>query len=101
MTPARAAGLRARKIEGALPSNRQRRLTEKAAREVEQNRWTITKLWEAYKKGRPDLKGLATDQNRFDKHIEPLFGSKEPEEPLALDIDRLRIKLLKTRRPPP
>ena len=99
MTPARAAGLRARKIEGALPSNRQRRLTEKAAREAEQNRWTIIKLWEAYKKGRPDLKGLATDQNRFDKHIEPLFGSKEPEELLPLDIDRLRIKLLKTRAP--
>ena len=99
MTPARAAGLRARKIEGALPSNRQQRLTEKASREAEQNRWTITKLWEAYKKGRPDLKGLATDQNRFDKHIEPLFGSKEPEELLPLDIDRLRIKLLKTRAP--
>ncbi|MGA8241704.1 MAG: hypothetical protein WB818_14120 [Desulfobacterales bacterium] len=44
MTPDRAAGLRARKIEGAFPSNRQRRLTEKAAREAEQNRWTINSL---------------------------------------------------------
>jgi integrase len=99
MTPARAAGLRAQKMEGALPSNKERRLAEEAARKAAGDRWTIAKLWEAYKKSRPELKGLSTDQNRFDNHIEPDFGDQQPSELVPLDIDRVRLRLLKTRAP--
>ncbi|WP_459924266.1 tyrosine-type recombinase/integrase [Desulfatiferula olefinivorans] len=42
------------------------------------------------------MKGFVTDENRFVNHIEPAFGSKEPFEILPLDVDRVRLKLLKS-----
>jgi integrase len=98
MTPARAAQIRARRIQGES-SNEERRQAEKTARLAEASRWTITRLWNEYKANRPDLKGIATDENRFKNYIEPAFGEKEPKDLASFDIDRLRIKLLKTRRP--
>lgn len=99
MTPARAAQKRADKIKGRLLSNKAQREAEKAAKEAEKNRWTISKLWDAYKEGKPNLKGVVTDQNRFDNHLEPAFGDKEPKELVPLDVDRVRLKLLKTKSP--
>lgn len=58
-----------------------------------------TNLWKEYKKVTPRLKGIVTDQNRFQNHIEPIFGVKTPEEILVLDIDRLRLKKLKGKAP--
>jgi integrase len=76
-------------------TNAEKRDAEKAAKAAEAGKWTITKLWEEYKKNKPDLKGMTTDQNRFEKHIEPTFGHKEPSELAPLDVDRLRLKLQK------
>jgi len=55
--------------------------------------------WKEYKEVTPHLKGIITDQNRFQNHIEPIFGEKTPEEILVLDIDRLRLKKLKGKTP--
>ena len=99
MTPARAALMRSDYIEGRrLPAKekRQKRLAEK---EAEQNKPTISNLWKEYKEVYPYLKGMITDQNRFKKHIDPLFGKKIPEEIQPLDIDRLRLKKLKGKAP--
>ena len=93
MTPARAAGIRAKRIEGDQPSNEEQREQMKAAREAEESRWTLSRLWEEYKARHPDLKGIVTDQNRFEKHIEHDLGAKEPRELISLDVDRLRIRL--------
>ena len=98
MTPARAAQVRTNRIQGEL-SNKERREAEKAAKEAEDTRWTVSRLWEEYKKNNPKLKGIVTDENRFENHIKPKFGNKEPEEIIPLDVDRLRIKLLKTKAP--
>jgi len=98
MTPARAAQVRTNRIQGEL-SNKERREAEKAAKEAEDTRWTISRLWVEYKTNNPKLKGIITDQNRFEKHIEPKFGGREPEELIPLDVDRLRIKLLKSKAP--
>ncbi|ABK19662.1 tyrosine-type recombinase/integrase [Syntrophobacter fumaroxidans] len=104
MTPARAAGIRAERIEGKRPSRKEikeeREAQEHAVKEAEANRWTITRLWEEYKRGTPGLKGIVTDENRFEKHIKPIFGDKQPHELGALDVDRLRIGLLKKARKP-
>ena len=99
MTPAKASRIRAERIEGKAPSNTARREAAEAAKEAEEGRWTIAKLWEAYKAGKPGLKGLVTDENRYKNFIRPTFGGKAPAEIIALDVDRLRIKLLKTHRP--
>jgi integrase len=92
MTAARASKLRAAKMDGKRPTNKERR-------KAEDDRWTITRLWESYKANRQNLKGIVTDNNRFENHIKPVFGDKLPSEIDPLSVDRLRIKLLKERSP--
>ena len=99
MTPARASGKRALRMVGKEPTNAEKRAAEQAARAAEDEKWTVNKLWEEYKKGKPSLKGITTDQNRYEKHIQSFFGEKLPAELAPLDIDRLRIKLLKKHAP--
>jgi integrase len=99
MTPAKAAQIRTNRIQGKQLSNKERREAEKALKEAETKRWTIERLWKEYKANNPKLKGVVTDENRFDNYIEPKFGNKEPKDLIPLDVDRLRIKLLKTRAP--
>jgi integrase len=99
MTPARAAQARTNRIQGKELSNKEQREAEKAAKEAEKKRWTVSRLWKEYKARNPKLKGIVTDENRFEKHIKPIFGDIEPKDIIPLDVDRLRIKLLKKRAP--
>ena len=92
MTPARAASIRTKRIEGAF-SNQERR--EAAMQEV----WTITRLWQEYSAHKPLTKSLTTDRSRFQKFIEPTIGKKEPQELSPLDVDRLRIGVSKNHKP--
>lgn len=93
MTPARANALRTARIQGREPSNVERR--EKARQEEEQRegRWTISKLWSEYKETHSGNKILHAESLKFDRYLKGPFGEKEPKELLALDVDRLRIKL--------
>jgi len=99
MTAARASHIRSARIEGKQLSNQEKREAERAKKKAEQDKWTIDKLWEEYKSTRTDNKSLKTDEGRYKKYLEPVFGNKEPKDILALDVDRLRIKLLKKRSP--
>ena len=99
MTAARANSLRSEKIEGRQLSNKEKREDEKARKEAETNKWTVNRLWVEYKKNKPNLKGIKTDENRFENYIKLHFGDKEPKEIIPLDVDRLRLKLLKTKSP--
>ncbi len=94
MTPAKAANKRARRIEGKELSNKERREAEKAARAAEAGKMTVTRLWDLYEKNLEGLKSRAADRSRFEKYIKPSFGTKEPQEILPLDIDRLQRKTL-------
>ena len=98
MTPARASRIRAQKMQGRESTNEESRVAEQAAKEAETGRWTIARLWEAYKTRNPDLKGIVTDENRFKLHVMAL-GEKEPKELLPLDVERLRLKLMKGHQP--
>ncbi len=91
MTPARAAGIRTRKIEGDCPTNEEER--KEAAKEVVEP-WTIDRLWDEYKRQRI-IKGIVQDENRYSKHIKPLLAYKEPKELVPLDVDRLRMAVSK------
>jgi integrase len=99
MTPARASQVRTRRVEGNELSNSERRAAEKAKKSAESMRWTIHRLFSEYIKGRPDNKSRSVDKGRYQNYIEPYFGNKEPKDILPLDIDRLRIHLLKKRSP--
>lgn len=95
MTPAKAAGIRARKIEGKQQTNEELR-QEKAGFA---DRWTIEKLWTEYRKHLPGGEATKPDISRWNLYLQKSFGGKEPIELVRLDIDRLRINLLKKRSP--
>jgi integrase len=98
MTPAKAAGIRSRRMQGKELSNREKRKAIKAAKRSEAAKWTVDRLWTKYKAQRSP-KGIAQDESRYQNYLEPLFGDKEPFEILPLDIDRLRRKKLKGKSP--
>lgn len=99
MTPAKAARIRAERIDGKRESRKTIRELEATQKAAIENRPTISRLWELYKEARPELKGIVTDQNRFQKHLDPTFGKKTPDEIDPLSIDRFRVKLGKTHAP--
>jgi integrase len=98
MTPARAAILRAERIQGKKPSRQEARKQKEEALKAEAARWTINRLWQEYTANRP-LKGLGQDRSRFEKYIAPAWGGKEPHEIEPLEIDRLRLRILKHKAP--
>jgi integrase len=98
MTPARAALDRADKMQGKKPSRREVREQREATKKVEADRRTINRLWQEYT-GHRQLKGLGQDRSRFEKYIAPAWGNKEPQEIQALEVDRLRLRVLKDKAP--
>lgn len=99
MTPARAATIRGERIEGKRLSRKEIREREGALKRAEDAKWTIGRLWATYKENKPNLKGIVTDENRYVNYLKPHFGDKEPKDILPLDVDRIRLKLLKTKSP--
>ena len=98
MMPARAAGIRAERIEGKRKSRKEIREAEEAQKRAEAEKWTINRLWEQYKAQKGSYSTLRTDKSNY-KHIKPMFEDKEPRELVPLDVDRLRIKLSKKKKP--
>jgi integrase len=99
MTPSRANQIRADRIRGKEPTRQEAREKKEAAKKAEAARWTFDRLWQEYKERKPDLKGVVTDENRYQNHIKPLMGDREPKTITPFDVDRLRLTLLKTRKP--
>jgi len=98
MTPARAARLRAGRIGGELPTRQEIRDRERARKEDEEGRWTMNRLWQEYTAHR-QIKGIAQDRSRFENYLKPTWGDKEPHEIQPLEIDRLRLRILKDKAP--
>jgi len=96
MTPARAAGIRADRIEGKRLSRKEIQEQEK---EAKKKKWTVDRLYKEYKKQNPQLKGWPTYDSQYDLWLKPAFKNKEPRNIIQLDVDRLRLKMLKKRSP--
>lgn len=96
MTEAKASRIRAKKVDGELLPNSDQREVVKAARV---NRWTVSKLWDEYRDQKVDYKGEIADKSRFTKHLEPAFGDFTPDEITTADVDRFRLRLLKSKSP--
>ena len=95
MTAAKAARIRADRIEGRRMSRQEIREKEKAA----DQKWTLSKLWDEYEAQKPDAYSIKVEKYRFNKYLNPKYGNKTPSELHQLDVDRLRINLLKTKAP--
>ena len=98
MTAAKAARIRSDRIEGRRKSPKELREEAKA----KEKRWTINRLWKSYKadlEATPgkSTKGISVDANRYEKYIKSLMGKKEPKNLVALDVERLKRSLYKTK----
>lgn len=98
-TAARAAQERSNRITGKEKTNQERREAEEARKVAEAGKWTIDKLSNAYFENRPENKGRSVDKGRYEKYLKTPLGGKEPHELAPLDVDRIRIQLLKKRSP--
>ncbi len=98
MTPARAAKIRGERIEGKRLSRKEIRERQEAQKKAEAARWTINRLWQEYA-GHREMKGFAQDRSRFEKYINPTWGEKEPHQIQPLEMDRLRLRILKDKAP--
>lgn len=97
MTLAKAAKIRAQRIHGVtLPNTERRRMRQEAAKALA-GRWTIGKLWNAYKENKPGLKGIVTDENRFKNYLQD-FASLAPDQLTTKMVDDLRLKLFKDKK---
>ena len=99
MTAAKAATKRGMRIEGKLPSPKKERDKKKAEKLAPLNIWTIDRLWTEYTTQKEDNKAFKTDQGRYNLYLKDTFGDKEPSALLQLDIDRIRVNLLKKKSP--
>lgn len=99
MTPAKTAYIRGERIEGKRKSRKEIREMKKAKKIADANRWTITRLWLYYNTNNPKRKDKRNDENRYEKYLKPNFGDKEAQEIIALDVDRLRLRLLEKKAP--
>lgn len=72
----------------------------KAEQERQQaNRWTIQRLWDEYRQHLPGGEASKADLSRWNLYLQKSFSHKEPGELVRLDIDRVRINLLKKKSP--
>ena len=94
MTPTIAANIRAERMTGKAPSNREDRRQKEKEKQLAQGRWTIARLWEEYKANKPGLKGIVTDENRFQNYLKE-FAKLTPNEITTQMVDTLRLKLTK------
>jgi integrase len=97
MTPAKASGIRSELIEGKRLTRKESRERERAEKKAK--KWTVDNLWKEYKARNPDLKGWREYNSLYKLWIKPEFGKKEPDKIIQLDVDRLRLKMLKIRSP--
>ena len=56
---------------------------------------TLERLWNQYEAYKANIKSIDTDKGRFQRFLMPDFGNKEPHKIIRLDVDRLRVRLLK------
>ncbi len=95
MTPAKAAKIREQRIHRVSLPNTERRRLNKEKKALEDNKWTIAKLWENYKENKVTFKGIRTDENRFKNYLAP-FHDSTPDEITTQSVDSLKTKLLKS-----
>ena len=100
MTPAKASGIRAERIEGKRASRKEIRAAALAAKAAEAAKPTIAKLWSQYQLAFDDDKVRKSDVSRYNIYLCEIFKNKTPNEITTLEIDKLRHMLLKARKSP-
>ena len=95
MTAAKANNMRSDRMRGKEPSNKARRAAEEATKQAEAGRWTVDRIFYSYMENRRQNKAWNVDRLRYEKYLKQTFGAKEPAEIAPLEVDRVRLRLLK------
>lgn len=95
MTEAKAALIRADKMRGKDLPNTEKRRAVAEARQAEQDRWTVEKIWQAYQDAHPEHRSRSRDISRYNVYIGPRFGKMCPEEMLTTHIDSFKAESLR------
>lgn len=98
MTAAKAAHVRSDRVRGVDLPNTERRKAQMAILEAEAMRPTLDRLWDMYRESLPNRKRWDTDTSRYGLYLKEPFGRKVPSELVSLDLERLRLKLVKAGR---
>ena len=93
MTAAKAAGLRAERLNGKAPTNTQIRESMQASNEA----WTVLRLFDAYQATLPANRGRKTDSSNF-KYLESIH-KKLISEIVTADVEKIQKDLEKTKSP--
>jgi integrase len=101
MTAARASKILGKIIDREQKPRKEQREAIQAAKEAKAGKWTFDKLWSEWKKVNANKKSIANDGNRYQTHLQGLFGNKEPKEVTPFEVDRLRVGMLKGNAPAP
>ncbi len=96
MTAAKAALIRAQRIEGNQPTNRERRV-EAVGHSPE--KWTLDRLYEVFIQHKSHLKSLKDDKIRYNLHLHDIIGQKTVTEITPFDIEAIRTSLLQNHQP--
>jgi integrase len=99
VTPARAALVRGELVEGKRKSRKQIREELQAQKDAEADRWTIDSLWNEYQKSLKNDKSRKIDDCRYKKYLKAKFGDREPQNLIAIEIERLKHTLGKQKSP--
>jgi integrase len=94
-TASKAATERALRIQGKHLSNRQKRAAAEAARQEEESRPTISRLFALYDEQHAARRSRYSDVSRYKLYLSKAFGTKTPDQIVTLDVDRVRLTLLK------
>ena len=89
MTALKAACLRAVRMEGREPTNALRRAMEAEERQAAQNRPTIDRLWQHFRKSGPQREASAADASNY-KRLSPAFGAMMPGEITTAMVEDFR-----------
>jgi integrase len=93
MTPARAARIRAERIENRRKSPKEIR-AEKAT-----TKWTVGRLWQEYIHDKPATHSWRQDRYRYENYLKATFCAKEPKQISQIDAHRQRLNLGKHLKP--
>jgi integrase len=100
MSAAKANVKRSQLIEGKAETRKEARTRKKAekeaavaAREADENRPTLGKLFQEFETAKADRKSIKDDRNRWNSYLAPDVADKLPSELVTLDVQRINKKL--------
>lgn len=100
MTAAKASSIRGLRMEGKDSSNEEKRAAVRAARQAEEARYSLNRLWSLFEEAKSANRTIKDDRIRFNLHIAPSLGTKSIPELTVHDLDKLRAKLEKSGKSP-